>query len=110
MIFSKNVLTFIVNYTAADQYIINRVFPGENSVRIDEDSKASCEGLLTVNECLNALKTMEANKSPGSDGVPVYLDCYCLPFRECHQQLLSKGATIRDPETRHNFSFTKEGQ
>ena len=79
-------------------------------MRIDEDSKASCEGLLTVKECLNALKTMEANKSPGSDGVPVYLDCYCLPFRECHQQLLSKGATIRDPETRHNFSFTKEGQ
>ena len=42
----------------------------DNFVRLDEDSKASCEGLLNVNECLNALKTMEANKSPGSDGFP----------------------------------------
>ena len=41
-------------------------------MRLDEDSKASCEGLLNVNECLNALKTMEANKckSPGADGFP----------------------------------------
>ena len=47
-----------------------RFFPDDNFVRLDEDSKASCEGLLNVNECLNALKTMEANKSPGSDGFP----------------------------------------
>ena len=62
MIFSKNVLTFIVNYTAAD----------DNFVQLDEDSKASCEGLLNVNECLpvNALKMLEASKSPGSDGFP----------------------------------------
>ena len=39
-------------------------------MRLGEDSKASCEGLLNENECLNALKTMEANKSPGSDGFP----------------------------------------
>ena len=66
---------------------------------------------LTVNECLNALyNTMEANKSPGSDVFPVFLECYCLPFRECHQLLISKGATIRDPETKNNFCFTKEGQ
>ena len=45
-----------------------RFFPDDNFVRLDEVSKTSCEGLLNVNECLNALKTMEANKSPGSDG------------------------------------------
>ena len=47
-----------------------RFFPDDNFVRLDEDSKPSCEGLLNVNERLNALKTMEANKSPGSDGFP----------------------------------------
>ena len=47
-----------------------RFFPDDNFVRFDKDSKASCEGLLNVNECINALKTMEANKSPGSDGFP----------------------------------------
>ncbi|KAL9978135.1 hypothetical protein ACROYT_G015622 [Oculina patagonica] len=45
-------------------------FPRDNSVRLDEDCKDSCEGLLSANECLSALKTMESNKSPGSDGFP----------------------------------------
>ena len=44
--------------------------PRANCVRLDEDGKASCEGLLTVSECLGVLKTMESNKSPGSDGFP----------------------------------------
>ena len=39
-------------------------FPKVNSVRLDEDGKASCEGPLTVSKCL------ESNKSPGSDGFP----------------------------------------
>ena len=29
-----------------------------------------CEGLLTKDECLQALKNTEANKTPGSDGIP----------------------------------------
>ena len=39
-------------------------------MRLDRDSKASCEGLVTVSECLGVLKTKESNKSPGSDGFP----------------------------------------
>ena len=29
-----------------------------------------CEGLLTIEECSEALKNMKSNKSPGSDGLP----------------------------------------
>ena len=32
--------------------------------------REECEGLLTKMECLQALKTMEPNKTPGSDGLP----------------------------------------
>ena len=35
------------------------------------DQKNACEGELTENECLQALKSMENSKSPGDDGIPV---------------------------------------
>ena len=123
MIFSKNVLTFIVNYTAADQYTMKAIISGfftadDNFVRLDEDSKASCEGLLNVNECLNALKTMEANKSPGSDGFPAefykVLWSDLAPFlvnainRSFQKGLLS--VTQRQGIISLLLSFTKEGQ
>jgi len=31
--------------------------------------KKSCEGLLTENECRNALKGFQKNKTPGTDGL-----------------------------------------
>ena len=37
---------------------------------LSEDEKENCEGLLTEGELLQAFKTMESNKSPGSDGIP----------------------------------------
>ena len=35
------------------------------------EDKEKCEGLLTKEECLQALKDMSLNKTPGSDGLPV---------------------------------------
>ena len=35
------------------------------------ENKEKCEGLLTKEECLQALKDMSLNKTPGSDGLPV---------------------------------------
>ena len=32
--------------------------------------KKKCEGLLTEKECLEAVKSMESGKSPGTDGLP----------------------------------------
>lgn len=38
--------------------------------RLNEADQNSCEGPLSKNECLNALKDMDCNKTPGSDGLP----------------------------------------
>ena len=40
---------------------------------ISDNDKLICEGLMTYDECLQALKLMENNKSPGLDGLPVEL-------------------------------------
>ena len=40
---------------------------------LSEDERENCEGLLCKGELLQALKTMESNKSPGSDGIPAEL-------------------------------------
>ena len=37
---------------------------------LNDSDKQKCEGLLTEKECLEALKTMESGKSPGTDGLP----------------------------------------
>jgi hypothetical protein len=49
----------------------NDVFFGsQTEKRLSLTEQESCEGLLTKTECLNALKNMECNKTPGSDGLP----------------------------------------
>ena len=45
-------------------------FFGESTAKsLDPHEREECEGLLTKMECLQALKTMEPNKTPGSDGL-----------------------------------------
>ena len=41
--------------------------------KLNEEQKASCEGLITETEAIAAIKAMPNNKSPGSDGFPVEL-------------------------------------
>ena len=36
--------------------------------QISDESKSSCEGKMTKEECLELLKSMKLNKSPGNDG------------------------------------------
>ena len=45
-------------------------FPDNNKVKLNYNQKISCEGLLSAEECLVSLKTMESGKSPGTDGLP----------------------------------------
>ena len=47
----------------------NEFFQLENVTSVDENDSASCEGLLTTKECLNALKDMDSGKTPGTDGL-----------------------------------------
>ena len=42
---------------------------GQLSMSLDEQEQASCERLLTVEECCEALNGMDTGKSPGVDGL-----------------------------------------
>ena len=44
-------------------------FFNNNIPKLTDENKLFCEGLLTEVECSNALKQMQNNKSPGSDGL-----------------------------------------
>ena len=46
-------------------------FQQGNQCTISDDERNHCEGLLTARECLESLKNMESNKTPGTDGIPV---------------------------------------
>ena len=45
-------------------------FFSENDTVLSNEERDSIEGLLTELECFNALKDMEPDKSPGTDGLP----------------------------------------
>ena len=45
-------------------------FFSENDIVLSNEERDSIEGLLTELECLNALKDMEPDKSPGTDCLP----------------------------------------
>ena len=47
----------------------NLFFENEVIKKLGEHQKESCEGLLTENECRNALKSFHTNKTPGTDGL-----------------------------------------
>ena len=47
------------------------------SMFLDEQEQASCEGLLTVEECREALNGMDTGKSPGIDGLTSE---FCIAF------------------------------
>ena len=59
------------HYKQAQNEWTNDVFYGsQTEKKLNLINQESCEGLLTKTECLNALKNMECNKTPGSDGLP----------------------------------------
>ena len=56
----------------------NIFFPKANQNMLTPEDEEKCEGLLTKEECLQALKDMSLNKTPGSDGLiaPTIKDNY----------------------------------
>ena len=48
-------------------------FQLENDTVLDNNEAEGCEGPLTEQECLEALKSMDHGKTPGSDGLPAEL-------------------------------------
>ena len=49
---------------------MNDIFLPVNNTELDDIERKSCEGEITPGECLLALKSMDNNKTPGSDGLP----------------------------------------
>ena len=41
------------------------------TTKLNDENKQRCEGLIRTEECLSAIKSMQSNKSPGTDGLPV---------------------------------------
>ena len=49
---------------------LGKLFFGQEHPKLNEVDRDKCEGLLTEKECLEAVKSMESGKSPGTDGLP----------------------------------------
>ena len=62
-------------------------FSETEECKLGDSQKESCEGELTPGECLQALKLMENNKSPGSGGLPA--EFYKLFWHDIHVFLIN---------------------
>ena len=59
------------SHTNSNDIDVNDTFFEENNTKsLNHDEQMSCEGQLTKAECLEALKSTESDKTPGSDGLP----------------------------------------
>ena len=67
--------------------------PDTQSSMLSHDMQLKCEGLITMQECVDTLKTMKNNKTPGTDGFPS--EFYKFFFKDIGQFLLKS----------FNFSF-----
>ena len=74
----------------------------EDTNILNADEKESCEGLLTNSECLQALKSMEPEKTPGSDGIPA--EFYKIFWDDISEHLVT---SINHAYQKEQFSVTK---
>ena len=59
---------------------------------LNEEDANECEGSITENECLEALKSMKQNKSPGSDGLSVeFYKCFWEDIKHIVIDSLNEG-------------------
>ena len=73
----KTILTAMKNfynqlYTSQSQLsaeCFSTFFDCESLPKLDSTKQDLCEGLITAEECLAALKTFQPNKTPGTDGL-----------------------------------------
>ena len=62
-------------------------FQLENNTLLDYNKTTGCEGLLSEKECLEALKDMDSEKTPGTDGLPA--EFYKIFWDELASSLIS---------------------
>ena len=86
-----------------DNSRINDLFFGNTSSKsVNLEEKEKCEGMLTKAECLQALKSMKPEKTPGSDGLPI--EFYKAFWNEISDCLLN---AINYPDTEGKFSISQ---
>jgi len=49
---------------------LEELFFDQEHPKLNQIDKEKCEGLLSEKECLEAVKSMQLGKSPGTDGLP----------------------------------------
>lgn len=53
-------------------HLVDKFFPDDAEIpKLNENEKESCEGMISEEECVKAIKSMQNGKSPGTDGLPV---------------------------------------
>ena len=67
---------------------ISPFFHSENITTLSEEEKKSCEVLVNEEECTNALKDFNKNKTLGTDGLPAEFYRFFWPDI-CHDLLAS---------------------
>ena len=67
----KNYYGHLYTTTSVDVSDYDNLFFHEvTETKLGNNKKKSCGGQLSETECLQSLKTMESDKSPGTDGIP----------------------------------------
>ena len=77
----------------------------EDTNILNADEKESSEGLLTKSECLQALKSMEPEKTSGSDGIPP--EFYKIFWHDISEHLVT---SINHAYQKEQFSVTQRGR
>ena len=49
---------------------LHHVVGNSNIPRLSQGERLSCEGQITIDECVKALDTFDTEKTPGNDGIP----------------------------------------
>ena len=98
-------------YTSQNQLSAERFstfFDCESLPKHDNIKQDLCEGLITTEECLAALKTFQLNKTPGTDGLTAeFLDRYFWSFDRLPQSRCLARRTFYLSETR-NYLFNPQ--
>ena len=59
-------------------HLVDNFFPNNAEIpKLNENEKESCEVMISEEECVKAIKSMQNGKSPGTDGFPVeFTKCF----------------------------------
>ena len=94
--FYSNLYSFKEN-SLDNEDIVNTFFVANEDIpKLSEEDKNVCEGLITKQECVNAIKNMSNFKSPGTDGLPV--EFYKIFWNEISDLLINS----------FNYSYTQK--